>query len=208
MANFICLEGGDGSGKSTLLARVEQHLKERGFKFLTTREPGGTPVAEEIRNLLLKPGKMAPMAELMLYEAARAEHVEQVIGPALKENTHVLCDRFIHSTLAYQGYARGLGVELVTRLNEAATGGLHPHAVIWLKIEPELAKKRTASRGAENRLDAEKSAFHQKVYDAFLKMTAAEPKTFIVLNAEANPDEIFHELITHSRWIELFGAIS
>jgi dTMP kinase len=206
MAWFITIEGGDGSGKSTLLKHIEATFKTNNIAYLCTREPGGTPVAEEIRNTLLKPGRaLDPMAELFLYEAARAEHVSGVIRPALKQGKHVLCDRFTHSSLAYQGAARGLGEQLVNTLNDAATGGLKPDAVLWLKLDPETAKQRAAKRGDQNRLDSEKEEFHQKVFNAFEKMAKLDHKKFIVLDASQSPDDIFKQLLNHPRWKELMA---
>jgi len=203
---FIVIEGGDGSGKSTLLSKVEAYLREQGVSFLSTREPGGTPVAEDIREVLLRPGrKMNETAELLLYEAARAEHVASKINPALANGQWVICDRFIHSSIAYQGYARGLGVKLVESLNKIATQGLTPDAVIWLKITPEKAKVRLKARGAENRLDAERTSFHEKVYRSFLSLSKKPSARFIVLDASASPDEVFSELLSHPKWRKLFA---
>jgi dTMP kinase len=210
---FVTIEGGDGSGKSTLIQRIKSDWTGRGLKYVSTREPGGTPAAEEIRNLLLRPASdgagatiTSPMAELFLYEAARAEHVESFIRPALGRGEHVLCDRFTYSTLAYQGAARGLGIDLVRQMNQAACGGLEPNLVVWLKINIETAKRRSVQRGSENRLDGEKAAFHQKVYDAFLKMAADEPSRFIVLDAEQSPDQVYSQLVSHPLWNKHFGA--
>lgn len=205
--HFLTLEGGDGSGKSTLLSRLEAHMKAQALPLVCTREPGGTQVADEIREILLKPGrKLSLMGELFLFEAARAEHVELVIKPNLAQGTHVLCDRFTHSTLAFQGYARGLGAELIQRLNALATGGLEPSAVIWLKISPEAAQARIKARGAESRIDAEKLAFHQSVYEAFERMAENERDRFIVLDATRSPDEVFQQLLSHPLWRQLFPA--
>lgn len=210
-AKFITLEGGDGSGKSTLLARIQRHLAERGIRFLSTREPGGTPIAEEIREILLRPSRsgpstLTPMAELFLYEAARAEHVAHVIRPALEAGTTVLCDRFTHSSLAYQGAARGLGVDLATTLNAAATGGLEPDAVLWLKLDPEQARNRRAARGGEDRLEGEKPDFHEAVYAAFSRIAKQEAARFIVLDAALAPDDVFRQLLEHPLWKRLFGS--
>ena len=204
-AKFITFEGGDGSGKSTLIAKVVQHFKSHNQPFITTREPGGTPIAEKIRNLILGPDALTPLAELLLYEAARAEHVEDTIRPALNKNIHVLCDRFTNSTVAYQGYGRGLGVKLVTDLNELATQGLEPDCVVWLKLPADQARRRSSRRGEQNRIDKEKAAFHESVYGAFLKMASERPEHFIVLNASLSPEQVFSDLVSHSRWKQLFS---
>lgn len=210
LGNFIVVEGGDGSGKSTLLRRIESHFAKLQLPFHCTREPGGTPVADEIREILLRPGrKLSSRAELFLFEAARAEHVENVIRPKLAQGIHILCDRFTHSTLAFQGYARGMGAKLISDLNSIATGGLEPDAVIWLKIKPELAQKRIELRGGEkSRLDAEKSAFHEAVFLAFEKMASLDPSRFIVLDAAKSPEEVFEELLGNKLWHKLWQNIS
>lgn len=207
MANFITLEGSDGSGKSTLLARIQEHLTKRSIPFEVTREPGGTPIAEEIREVLLKPGrKLTPIAELFLFEAARAEHVMTRVRPALASGRHVLCDRYTHSTQAYQGVARGLGEQLVSDLNITATGGLNPDAVIWLRIRPTAARARIESRGGEqSRIDAEAQAFHEKVFAAFERMSQTEASRFIVLDAERGPEDVFNELVAHPLWKRMFA---
>jgi dTMP kinase len=206
-ARFITIEGSDGSGKSTLLARIEEDLKTRSFPYEITREPGGSPVAEEIREIILKPGrKLDARAELLLFEAARAEHVATRIRPALDSGRHVLCDRFTHSSLAYQGIARGLGEELVGRLNAFATDGLEPDAVIWLKLDPSAARARVEGRGETlSRIDAEAEAFHRKVFSAFETMAKREPARFIVLDAGASPDAVFQELLGNRIWQSLFA---
>lgn len=205
-AKFITVEGGDGSGKSTLLGLVANYFKSKQVSCLYTREPGGTPVADEIREILLKPGrKLTPVGELLLFEAARAEHVATVIRPALARGTHVLCDRFTHSSLAFQGTARGLGEKLVADLNLLATQGLEPDAVVWLKLEPEKARARIDARGEKTRLDAEQAAFHHAVFAAFESMAARNPRQFIVLDASLSPDGIFESLLRHPNWIALFA---
>ena len=205
MPRFITIEGSDGSGKSTLIGRMEAHLRALGARFQLTREPGGTQVAEEIREILLKPGrKLSPVSELLLFEAARAEHVSGFIRPTLAAGTSVVCDRFTHSSLAYQGIARGLGQDVVAGLNRLATGGLEPDAVIWLKLDPKVAWQRIESRGGEkSRLDAETMDFHQRVFEAFKELVDEQPEQFIVLDAALTPDEVFRSLLTHPTWLAL-----
>jgi dTMP kinase len=204
-SRFITLEGGDGAGKSTLLARIENFLKEKDIKYVLTREPGGTPVSEEIREILLKPGrKMEPLTELMLYLAARAEHVETFIKPKLREGYTVLCDRFSHSTLAYQGAGRGLGIPTTKELNQLACQGLKPDAVLWLRISKETAKKRRRDRGALSRLDAEAEDFHSRVHKAFSELAEDPQNSFIVLDAEKSPEGIEQELFANPQWHALF----
>jgi dTMP kinase len=206
MAYFITLEGGDGSGKSTLLALIEKHLRERRLPFVTTREPGGTKLAEDVRQLLLKQDKepMLPLVELLLFEAARADHVDRVIRPALHEGKHVICDRFTHSTLAFQGYGRGMSLPAIEYMNKLATEGLEPDIVIWLKLSPSDAKKRLVKRGIPTRLDSEDPAFHRAVFEGYEKMVDADPERFIVLDAAQPEEAVFQELLINQVWLTLF----
>ncbi|MBI2606189.1 MAG: dTMP kinase [Deltaproteobacteria bacterium] len=218
---FITVEGGDGSGKSTLITNIRAEFAARGVPHLCTREPGGTPVAEEIRGILLKPGRtVVARAELLLYEAARAEHVDGVIRPALDRGVNVLCDRFTHSSIAYQGAARGLPKQLVEMANWVATGGfkvdssgfklgsglgLDPDAVIWLRLSPAEARRRSRGRGDENRLDAEDSGFHERVFAAFEEMSRSSGR-FIVLDASQDEKTVFNQLLAHPLWRKMFGS--
>lgn len=209
-AKFITIEGGDGSGKSTLLNKIESYLQSRGISYVRTREPGGTPVAEEIREIIIKPRageqSVSPLTELLLYEAARAANVDQVVRPSLEAERFVICDRYTHSSLAYQGYGRGLGIELVERLNDAATGGLAPDAVIWLKVPPAEARRRMAGRSdTKDRLESEKDSFHETVFKAFEEIARRESHRFIVLDGMKSPDEIFAALLEHPHWKALFA---
>jgi dTMP kinase len=205
MAFFITIEGGDGSGKSTLLNRIQTYLDRMSLKYVCTREPGGTKIGEEIRATLLKPGRtLDAMTELLLYEAARAEHVAEVIRPALQAGKHVICDRFTHSTVAYQGYGRNLGRKVVDEMNRLATGGLEPDLIIWLKVPPQDAQKRVDLRGEKNRLDHEKIDYHQKVFQAFTEMAEAEADRFIILDGTEPKDKVFATLESNPKWRRLF----
>ena len=204
-SRFITLEGGDGAGKSTLLARIEEFLKEKSVKYVVTREPGGTPLSEEVREILLKPDRtMEPLAELFLYLAARVQHVEAFIKPHLREGYTVVCDRFSHSTLAYQGAGRGLGLSSVKELNNLACQGLKPDLVLWLKVTPDTAKKRRGLRGLLSRLDAEHDDFHLKVYRAFSQLAEDPIQQILTLDAERAPEQIAQELFSNERWLALF----
>lgn len=203
MANFITIEGSDGSGKSTLLKQVADYFRKNKIPLLVTREPGGTKLGEKIRKIILE-NEMIPLTELFLYEAARAEHVELVIRPALKKGIHVICDRFTHSSLAYQAVGRGLDLNLVSKLNAIATDNLKPDAVIWLHLPPLVAHKRLYGRkGAKNRFDFEKQAFRNRVHRCFLNLSRKE-RNFITLNALKSSHEVFDELLAHSLWKKLF----
>lgn len=178
---FITLEGTEGSGKSTLIRELGIALKDRGVKFITTREPGGSPVAEAIRNLVLN-FEMAPKTELFLYEAARAEHLAKVILPALKKGIWVLCDRYSDSTLAYQAYARGLDWDEVLQANRLATDGLLPDWTLWLDVDPKVGLDAALD---PNRFEAEGVAFQRKVRKGFEKARLLRPARWIKLKGHS-----------------------
>jgi dTMP kinase len=195
---FITVEGGDGAGKSTFIKNlVEYFISNFEIQPYLTREPGGTEISEKIRALILDPAhKMHPLTELFLYEAARTEHVEKVIRPKLKENELIICDRFIHSSLAFQGEARNLGFELVANLNAIATSNLNPDLVIWLKLDPKIAKERIKNRSeTPNRLDLEDNNFHEKVAQGFLKAYEREKERFLILDATLDPKSLLKSCI-------------
>ncbi|SEU31653.1 dTMP kinase [Paenibacillus sp. NFR01] len=184
---FITLEGGDGSGKTTVLGRVAAYLQNHSMPYLITREPGGIEIAEKIRSIILDPSHTAMDArtEALLYAAARSQHLAEVVEPALAEGLTVLCDRFVDSSLVYQGYARGLGIDEVWGINRFATGGRMPDLTFYLDIEPEVGLARiAANQGREvNRLDMEGLAFHQKVREGYLRIVESDPKRIVVLDA-------------------------
>lgn len=181
---FITVEGTDGAGKSTQVRRIGRWLEETGRRFCLTREPGGTALGEEIRSLLLARGTcLSPWAEALLYAAARAQHVEEVIRPALARDEVVVSDRFLDSSLAYQGYGRGLGVERVRELNRDATGGLVPDLTILLDVDPEQGLQRAGARSLPDRLEGEGSRFLGRVREGFLALARLEPARFRVIPA-------------------------
>ncbi|MBB4630548.1 dTMP kinase [Sphingosinicella soli] len=168
---FISFEGGEGGGKSTQLRRLAARLSAHGIDVVTTREPGGTPGAEDIRSLLVEgePGRWDGRVEALLVNAARADHVARRIRPALADGKWVLCDRYVHSTLAYQGAARGLDDAALRQLHAFATGDLWPDLTIVLDVDPALGLARAAGRaGGEARFEGEPPAFHKAVRDRFL----------------------------------------
>jgi len=189
---FVTFEGGEGSGKTTQLERLAQRLRERGLDPLVTREPGGTPLGERIRALLLDPARRpAPMTEALLMEAARAELVAGVIRPALEAGRIVLCDRYDDSTLAYQGGGRGLDAELLRALNRAATGGLEPDLTLLIDLDPAAGLARRArAEGSVNRLDREPESFHARVRMRYLELAAAAPRRFVVLDGSLPADTL------------------
>lgn len=189
---LIVFEGVDGSGKSTQLAALGRALMARGLPVVTSREPGGTPVGEAIRNVVLDKSfsGMSARTELLLYLASRVEHVEQVIRPALEQGSIVLCDRFSDATLAYQAYGRGLPVEDVSALVAFGSCGVAADLVILLDLSAEDGLARVRQRRADNRLDREAIAFHRRVRDGYLALAARSPHRFRVLDARRPVDEL------------------
>jgi dTMP kinase len=202
-AQFFSFEGIDGCGKSTIMTWFSQWLAGKTILHITTREPGGTLLGENLRNLLLDPShkKMDPMAEAFLYAASRAQLTREVIQPALDHGTWVLSDRFSDATLAYQGYGRGLDLQRLRRIQDWATGGLWPHHTILLDCDVDIALSRMHNRkGAQDRIEQEKSSFHRRVREGYLQLAELEPNRFIVLNTSRPLDEViqeFREAILH-----------
>jgi dTMP kinase len=194
---FITFEGGEGSGKSTAIKRIVAQLEKEGYQVVLTREPGGTPISEEIRNVILdkKNTDMDPRTEALLYAASRRQHIVQKILPALKEGKLVLCDRFLDSSLAYQGGARGLGIENVLNVNLFATEGLEPDLTVLFDISPEEGLARIAANSGRevNRLDVEKLSFHKKVREAFHTLAKANPKRYAIIDASKDKETVYQE---------------
>lgn len=190
---FITLEGVEGCGKTTQLALLAEHLGRRGRRVVTTREPGGTPLAEALRGLLLDPatGAISPLSELMMYAAARAQHVHAVIRPALERGDVVLCDRFCDSTLAYQGGGRGLAPDQIRTLNTLATGGLAPDCTLLFDLPVEEGLARSGKRGVLDRIEGEPADFHRRVRAAFLDIARAAPERITIIDASAPAEEVF-----------------
>ncbi len=185
---FIAFEGGDGAGKSTQAALLAESLRGLGHSILRTREPGGTPVGEQLRSLVLEHGngEIDPRCEALIFAASRAAHATQVIRPALAGGEVVLTDRYIDSSVAYQGVGRELGAEPIRSLNEWATSGLWPDLTVLLDVDPADGRdRRTAGQGAEDRLESEPDDFHSRIRQAFLDLAAAEPEQYLVLNARS-----------------------
>jgi dTMP kinase len=189
---FVTFEGGEGSGKSTQLARLEERLRRSGFDPLVVREPGGTPLAETVRGLLLDPATpVAAVTEALLMVAARSDLVATRLKPALESGRIVICDRYTDSTLAYQGGGRGLEGGMLASWNRAATGGLVPDLTLLFDLEPELGlARRAAAHGGANRIDLESEAFHTRVRERYLQLARAEPARFAVLDADRPPQEL------------------
>jgi len=202
MARFVSFEGGDGTGKSTQIVALERYLRDMGRPCLVTREPGGTSLGQLIRKVLLEVGdrEIASSTELFLYLADRAQHVSEVIRPALNSGQIVLCDRFTDSTLAYQGYGRGIDLNLLAKLNGVADAGVRPHLTFLLDCPVELGLGRTSRRPnaagqpGQDRFEVESFEFHEKVRAGFLSMAAAEPARFRVIDSARPRDEVAREI--------------
>ncbi len=179
---FITFEGIEASGKSTLMAHVEAALRAHGHETLLAREPGGTPAGNAVREIFLQPGlRIDPRTELLLINASRAQLVAQVIRPALERGAIVLCDRYVHSTFAYQGYGRGLPLELVRSVCAAAADGIEPELVLLVDISYETSRARLARRGDEHdRLELEDDAFHRRVRDGFLRLSELDSRVVAI----------------------------
>ncbi|PWB75829.1 MAG: dTMP kinase [Holophagae bacterium] len=198
---FITFEGGEGTGKSTQIGRLADVLRERGLEVVVTREPGGTTLAEAVRALLLDPAHdLDGLTEIFLLEAARHDHVERVIRPALRRGAVVLCDRFADSSWVYQGVVRGLGEEAVERLNLLATGGLEPDLTLVLDMEPAAALGRALDRNSaaasrESRLDEEPLQFHERVWRGFHRLAERYSNRVRLVAADASTDEVFRRVL-------------
>ncbi|MCH8893590.1 MAG: dTMP kinase [Chloroflexi bacterium] len=193
MACFIVFEGGDGSGKSTQARSLLRRLRRRGVKVLRTHEPGGTPLGQSLRRLLKSGDPMTPMSELLLFEAARAQLVRQVIKPHLEQGGVVIADRFTSSTMAYQGYGRGLDRELIERLNREATGGLEPDLTVLLDLPVETALARKGGGNVDTFDDAPVD-FHRKIRRGYSALAAADPEGWLVLDGQRPPEELSREI--------------
>ena len=189
---FITLEGPEGSGKTMQIPMLADFLRQRGYDVLCTREPGGTPISDQIRSVLtnLRNTEMNSRTETLLFLAARAQLVEQVIRPALKEGRVVLCDRYADSTLAYQGYGHGNDLAQIRTILEFATGGLQPDLTLLLDIDVETGLQRKVKGGEWNRLDAYQLDFHRRVSQGYLALAASEPQRWAVVDARIDPDAV------------------
>lgn len=190
---FITFEGPEGSGKTSQLPALAHYLRDAGYEVLVTREPGGTAVGDQIRDVLmsLKNVAIVPRTEILLFLAARAQHVDSVIRPALEAGKLVLCDRFSDSTLAYQGYGHKTDLETLRSLLNFSTGGLKPDLTLLLDLPVEIGFERKRDNNVEwNRLDAYDQAFHERVRQGYLDLAAAEPERWIVIDATKSKNEV------------------
>ena len=191
---FITLEGPEGSGKTTAVEAAVKALEAKGYQIVRTREPGGTPIAEQIRNVILDKANtnMDPRTEALLYAASRRQHLVEKVWPALKEGKIVICDRYLDSSLAYQGGARGLGVDNILNVNLFATENTFPDLTLLFDITPEEGLKRISANASRevNRLDLEKLDFHHKVRDTFLALAKRYPERFVIIDASKSREEV------------------
>ena len=194
---FISFEGIDGSGKSTQITRLKKYFEDKNYRVLLTREPGGTDIGEKIRELILDPQNksMTPMTEAMLYAASRAQHVEEVIKPAVDEGRVVICDRFVDSSIAYQGYGRNLG-ESVNIINGYAVGEYMPNLTFLINIEPDIGNRRIGRR-SKDRIELEKQEFHKAVYDGYRKLSQRFPDRIVVIDGSQTIEKIQKEITGH-----------
>jgi dTMP kinase len=193
---FITLEGPEGSGKTLQLPKLADYLRQSGFDVLTTREPGGTSISEQIRTVLhnLENKEMNPRTEILLFQASRAQLVEQVIRPHLEKGGVVVSDRYADSTLAYQGYGHKVDIESLRVLVTFATGGLKPNLTILLDVDVEIGLRRKELKGEWNRLDAYDLEFHQRVRQGYFQLVQAEPERWEVIDASQSPVQVQNEI--------------
>jgi dTMP kinase len=201
MAKLITCEGIEGSGKSTQISHLASHLRGQGREVVVTREPGGCPIADAIRRILLDPAnqQLGATTELLLYAAARAQHVEEVIRPALAQGAIVLCDRFIDATIAYQGFGRGLDLTLIKQLNQVASTGVLPDLTLLFDLPVAIGLSRALARNAvalenEGRFEAESLTFHERVRAGYLQ-GASQEKRFTVVDATGTPEQVTARMI-------------
>ena len=197
--HFITFEGCEGVGKSTQIRLLAEELGRRKVPCVVTREPGGSRIAESIRRIILDAGNsdMDDLCELFLYLAARAQHLKDIVRPALAEGKVVICDRYIDSTFAYQGYGKGLDADMVEALNRAAIGDLIPDLTIFLDLPPERAFMRKGGPDREDRLELMAQSFHEKVYAGYLEISRRAPERFVRVDARGSKQE------THAKVLEL-----
>lgn len=189
---FITIEGPDGAGKTTAARHILEGLQAQGIPCLLTREPGGSKIAEEIRNILLDPENTAmdPVTEAILYAAARRQHLQEIVVPALESGMTVLCDRFVDSSLAYQGWARGLGIDTVWELNQPAIRDLLPDLTILIDIDEEEAEARIRKRGGIDRFDLEDREFRRRVREGFREAARRFPERIVTIDGSGTEEEV------------------
>ena len=194
---FITFEGTDGAGKTTQIQRLTADLRQASYEVCLTREPGGTPISEQIREMLLNPdhSEMAATTELLLYAASRAQHVSEVIKPALKAGKVVISSRFADATVVYQGYGRGLDLEKIHRLNRIATDGVTPDVTFVLDLPVEIGLQRAQKRrGGLDRLEREKIEFHRRLREGYQTIARQEPQRLKIIDAQVSPKRVYAQI--------------
>ncbi|NLK98807.1 MAG: dTMP kinase [Epulopiscium sp.] len=194
---FISMEGPDGSGKTTQIELLKEYFLNKGYEVIITREPGGTQISEKIRDIILDVNNKAlsNMTEALLYAASRAQHVEEKIKPALENGKIVISDRFVDSSIVYQGYARGIGIDIVESINNFAIQGFMPDITFFFDIEPEFAMKRKAKQKSLDRLEQEHILFHNKVYEGYKILLKRYPKRIKSIDARQSIDNIYEQIM-------------
>lgn len=198
---FITIEGMDGSGKTTQINVIKEYMSQKGYNVVLTREPGGTEISEKIRDLILDSAntKMSEVAEMLLYAAARAQVVAQLIRPAIEAGNIVICDRFVDSSYAYQGFGRGIDFDTIADVNRAAVDGMMPDITFFIDISPEIAlKRRMASTGAD-RIEKEHMEFHMKVYSGYKRLAALYPERIKTIDGNRGVEEIAEDIL---KWLD------
>ncbi len=197
LGKFITLEGPDGSGKSTIIKLISDYMREKGIDFIVTREPGGTLIGEEIRDIILdnKNINMGSETEALLYAAARSQHIHEKIIPALNDGKNVICDRFLLSSLAYQGVGRNLGIEPVKMINDFGLRGIYPDLILFFHIDPEITLARKTDKMGGDRLEKEGNEFHKNVYEGYMELLKKYPEKIVVIDATRTVEEVFNQSI-------------
>lgn len=194
---FITIEGTDGSGKTTQIEMLSEYLKSKGFDVFCTREPGGNPISEAIRNVIIDVNnkEMTDVTEALLYAAARAQHVEKDILPRLNKGGVVISDRFLDSSLVYQGYARGMGDRFINSINRYAVNGLEPDITFFLRLRPDIGLARKKKQAELDRMETESFNFHKRVYDGYVRLATKNRKRIKTINAALSPEEIHKDIV-------------
>lgn len=202
---FISIEGTDGSGKTTQIKLLEKYFKDNGFYVVCTREPGGNAISEKIRELIIdkENTEMTAVTEALLYAAARAQHVSRDIKPVLNDGGIVITDRFLDSSIVYQGYARGLGIRTVREINKYAVEGLEPDMTFFLRLKPSDSLARKREQKELDRMESEGDKFHQAVYDGYMRLCRTNRKRIKVIDAMNSAEDIHAEIVGHIE--KLFG---
>ncbi|MDF2820589.1 MAG: tmk [Clostridiales bacterium] len=194
---FITFEGGDGSGKTSQINLLKKYFEQQGKEVIITREPGGTVISEKVREIILDINntEMSDITEALLYAAARAQHVNEVIEPAIKEGKIVICDRFVDSSVVYQGYARQIGIDMILKINDIATNGLVPDLTFYLDLEAKIGLNRKKNQAELDRLEVEKIEFHENVISGYRELANRNPDRIITIDATLTVEEIYNKVV-------------